>query len=387
MNEDRIEALDLLRGLAVIGILLGNVAGFALPPAASLHPFGPGHAGLADQALWGIGLLLIDGKMRAIFAMLFGAAMLLSLEQAALDGRDGPRAYRARMLVLLPIGLLHALLLDPGALLMLLAVAGLIAPRFARQEPLALLKTAAGLIALQLLVNAALVTPPFVLRTDAAQGGAALAWWQAAALGLDSGGPAATLADRLAQLPREAFHLGLVALPEVLGFLALGMAMLKGGFLAAQWPPESFRQTARHGLRIGLIGTGLLLWWTLWSADPLVGQAVALAAALPLRVPLAVAYAALAMAMVAEERWPAMRARFVAVGRLALTNALLGSFALAFIFAPWGLSLFGRLGRPELWLIAGGIGALLLAWSPWWLRRRSRGPVETLWRALARRLG
>ncbi len=393
MNDEaeRIEALDVLRGMAVVGILLGNVIGFAMPAAAGLHPFNPAdmNGAWAEQAAWALSLLLIDGKMRAIFAMLFGASMLLSLERAALDGRDGAAMHRARMITLLPIGLAHYVLLFHGDILMLLAIAGLMALPLANREPLALLKWAGGLLGLQMIFNLVAVTHPFMLRAGAGTDDAAQARWQALAQALamegGSAGPLA-LADRISHLPATLLDLVLFALPETLAFIALGMAMLKGGFLAAQWPPAQFRQTAVHGYRIGLAGTGALVAWVLMSGDSLVGQAVTLAASLPFRVPLAVAHAALVMLMVAIGALPALRARLAALGRLALSAYLLSSLTLAALFAPWGAQLFGVLGRAQLLLLAMALGAALLLLAPAWRRWSGQGPVERLWRAASRRL-
>src|SRR5690606_24984970 len=107
------------------------------------------------------------GKMRALFAILFGASMLLVMESAEMDGRDGLRAHRRRMLWLLPIGLAHYMLLWSGDILLLLAVCGLIATRFVGFETLNLIKLALVLLLVQWLVNLSAVLPPFWLRAAA----------------------------------------------------------------------------------------------------------------------------------------------------------------------------------------------------------------------------
>jgi uncharacterized protein len=391
MNDeaDRVEALDVLRGVAVIGILYGNVIGFGLPVAALLHPFTTGTSGALDLVAWAVSLLLIDGKMRGLFAILFGASILLMMERSAMSGRDGVRVHRLRMLTLLPIGVAHYLLLFEGDILMLLAVAGLLVIPLTRKEPLSLLKWAGGLLGLQLLINAIAAGAPFLLRGQMTADPSLADAWQtyATIIGL-TGPPAdvATIASRLAHFPTAILEVAFYALPETLAFMALGMAMLKGGFLAAQWPPEQFRQTARHGYRIGLIGTGMLGAWALWSGDALVGQAVTLAASLPLRVPLVVAHAAVIMGLVATAAMPQLRARLAAVGRLSLSNYLLSSLVMAALFSGWGLGLFGTLSRSALLGVATALGLAILIWSPLWLRMRQRGPAEALWRRAVQQL-
>src|SRR4029453_12938430 len=77
LGAERIAAIDVLRGVAVLGILLMNISGFALPFAASFDPtVGGGHTG-SNLWVWAVGAVLFEGKMRAIFSMLFGAGMLV----------------------------------------------------------------------------------------------------------------------------------------------------------------------------------------------------------------------------------------------------------------------------------------------------------------------
>jgi uncharacterized protein len=125
----RIEALDLLRGVAVLGILLVNAPSFAMPPeigdtpTLSPLPFGP-----ADAALWWIKHVLFEQKFVTLFSMLFGVSVFL------VGGPGGPdrgaRARRAvlwrRILWLAVIGALHGALVWFGDILLLYAMAGLV---------------------------------------------------------------------------------------------------------------------------------------------------------------------------------------------------------------------------------------------------------------------
>jgi uncharacterized protein len=104
-NDDagRIVTLDIIRGVAVMGIFSVNVIAFAMIEAAYFNPpaYG-GHTG-ADLAVWAANMVFIDGKMRSLFSMLFGASMLLVIERAEAAGRSGlqvhlrPNARPARL--------------------------------------------------------------------------------------------------------------------------------------------------------------------------------------------------------------------------------------------------------------------------------------------------
>lgn len=400
-ESSRIDGLDFLRGCAVMGILLANIVMFALPAPALSNPFTVGTHGPADLAAWTFEALLVDGKMRAIFAMLLGASILLVIESAEMAGRDGMRAHRNRMLWLLPIGLAHYLLLWSGDILLVLAVCGLLATWFMRLDTLGLIKVALGLLLLQWLIDLAVVMPGFWLRAAAQAPGAdaaTLGFWRhyqdllglgssqtvANEMALYQGSYGDILMNRLSRLPRFAVDQLLHAVPELLSFVAFGMAMLKGGFLAGQWRPEQYRATWRRALPAGLVPMAGLCAWVLLSGDPLTAQAVSFGWSVPLRLPIAVGLAALAMEL--AMRGPdALPVRAVcAVGRLALSNYLLTSLVMTSLFYGYGAGLFGTVGRAALLLFVLAAWLGMMIWSMPWRARFGQGPAERLWRMLAR---
>lgn len=87
----RILTLDVLRGVAVMGIFSVNVVGFAMPDAAYLNPAAYGGASGANLAVWVLNFVLIDNKMRCLFSLLFGASLLLVAERAEAAGRSPDR--------------------------------------------------------------------------------------------------------------------------------------------------------------------------------------------------------------------------------------------------------------------------------------------------------
>ena len=93
----RIATLDIVRGVAVMGILIMNIVAFAMPAAAYGNPaaYG-GHTG-ADLAVWVFNFIFIDGKMRGLFSFLFGASMLLVIDRATAKGENPARVHFSRM--------------------------------------------------------------------------------------------------------------------------------------------------------------------------------------------------------------------------------------------------------------------------------------------------
>ena len=117
----RIDAIDVLRGFALLGILVMNIQSFAMPEAAYLNPTAYGDLEGANLYAWLAGRMLADQKFMAIFSMLFGAGIVLMAERAEARGGAGPVHYR-RMGWLLVIGMLHAHLLWFGDILARLVV-------------------------------------------------------------------------------------------------------------------------------------------------------------------------------------------------------------------------------------------------------------------------
>ncbi|MBO9574839.1 MAG: DUF418 domain-containing protein [Sphingobium sp.] len=403
MTDDsmRIDALDFLRGLAVMGILLANMVAIGLPSAAMLSPYTVGTDGPLDLAAWAFNFVFVDGKFRALFALMFGASMLLAMESAELDGRDGLAAHRRRMGWLAAIGLAHHLLIWPGDILFPLAVGGLMAARLVRFDTLTLVKWALGLLVLQWLIDLATVLPPFWVRSAALAPDAApelAARWHAfadmlgepgskavaAEIALYQSSYAALLGERLRDLTQDCVNILLFGLPELLAFMALGMAMLKGGFLSAQWTLEQYGASWKRALAVGLIPMGGLTAWVLLSGDALAAEAAGFGWSVPLRLPLAAAYAAIAMGLALRFPENPLLGAIRAVGRTALSNYLLCSLVLTTLFYGYGAGLFGKVDRVSLLLMTVAGWAIMLSWSPLWRRRWRQGPAEYLWRRLAR---
>ena len=87
----RIATLDIVRGIAVMGILAMNIVAFAMPFQAYVNPIAYGLESDADLASWVFSFIFVDGKMRGLFSFLFGASMLLVIERAEAAGRVAGR--------------------------------------------------------------------------------------------------------------------------------------------------------------------------------------------------------------------------------------------------------------------------------------------------------
>ena len=147
----RIATLDIVRGVAVMGILAMNIVAFAMPFQAYINPLAYGLESPADLGSWVFSFILVDGKMRGLFSFLFGASTLLVIERARAAGASPARVHYARMFWLLVFGLLHFYLIWFGDILALYALTGLILFFFRNLSVKALVRWGIGFVALQTL--------------------------------------------------------------------------------------------------------------------------------------------------------------------------------------------------------------------------------------------
>ena len=175
----------------------------------------------------------------------------------------------------------------------------------------------------------------------------------------------------------------LMLLPDTLGLMLLGMAAYKSGFATGAWSDRRYRRIAGWGIGLGLAGFAALVaadWASGFYVPVLLGGF--LAAMAPFRIAMAAGYVALFILLF--RRPSALRDRLAAVGRAAFSNYLGTSLAATFVFYGWGLGWYGDVSRAEAWLLVPLVWLAMLAWSKPWLDRFQYGPLEWLWRSLAR---
>ena len=391
----RIVSLDLIRGVAVLGILFANITAYSQPNLAYFWPPAlPGGDDAANRGIWLAQFVLVDGKFRALFTLLFGAGMALFLERAAAH-TGAPLVLQARRLAwLLLFGLAHFFLLFTGDILVPYAVAGLVVLAMAGWQARAQLATGIGWYLVGTLAFVSLYLPAAL-----AEGGGAAApgyldaladAWNAqlAEAGrqltvVREGSYADVLSLRLAEETGRLWGYRYVVAFETVPLMLIGMGLHRLGFFAPAAP-------RRRGLMLALaaiaaaaaanLALGLLVLSR--GFPPYLTETVFFGLAGFASLPMALGYAAL---LVRWSPWLAATPpgrRLVAAGRMAFSNYVGTSAAMMLLFHGWALGLYGALDRVAL-LAAVVLGwALMLAWSQPWLARFRYGPLEWLWRCL-----
>lgn len=395
----RIPALDIVRGIAVMGILAMNIIAFAMPFQAYMNPNAFGLETAADYWSWVFSFIFIDGKMRGLFSFLFGASTLLVIERAAASGESPARVHYMRMIWLLVFGLIHFYFIWFGDILALYAMVGLVLFFFRNLSVKALMRWGIGLVILQTALFAALTAGLAYLAQQASLPNAdpeLVRQWQTANSGLTALSPE-KLSEKLALFQGPWWgiaqqHLNEWAQPfedaplffaETLAYMLFGMAALKSGLFRGDWSPDRYRKVALTGLAIAVPAYALIAWLLAREGHNVITvMGLTMAATTPFRPLLVVAYAALIILVTRNGGF--LVDRIAAAGRAAFTNYLGTSIVMTTLFYGYGLGLYGSMSRIELWIPVIAMWALMLLWSKPWLERFRYGPFEWLWRSLAR---
>lgn len=397
--KERLITLDFIRGIAVLGILLANISAFAQPYTSIMWP--PAMVGGAtegDKWVWVTQFVLVDGKFRGLFTLLFGAGVMLFVERAWARG-SGRGLQLRRLGWLLMFGLVHFFLIWRGDILTLYAVWGMVSLSMLKWKAKTQLVVGLSLFAVGSLLMTLLMAGQLAAATSPAIQ-AQMQPEQVAQISevetniLESSQDelvlygegswpeiaADTLSKRAPELIQEVLIVGPV---ETLGLMLIGMALYRMGFFSGAFNAARMRKWGW----IGVIGGGLLsIPPALWAANSGFGFFQTLFAfngiAAFLHLPMVLGLAALLSlwAPSATKGW--LGARFAAAGRMAFSNYLGTSIVMVALFQGWGLGLFGEYHRVELLAFVFGMWVLMLAWSKWWLDRFNYGPLEWLWRSL-----
>jgi uncharacterized protein len=399
---NRILSLDTVRGVAVMGILLLNIVAFAMPRAAYFNPEAYGGAEGADLAVYLVNFVLFDGRMRGLFSFLFGASMLLVIERAQAKGESAARVHYARMVWLLLFGLAHLWLVWWGDILNLYALVGMIAFACRRMRVQRLVALGVVLILIQFALMGLLVASIADAQVRLASADPTVA--RAAARSLADFNSGFGVPSQQALTAELAQHRGswwsivehrwlkdrwsplqslLFVGWETLGYMLLGMAAFRSGLLTGAWDRTRYRKWLLIGFGIGLPAYLAMATWLVATKFSLFTVAVCGMLVSTLFRPLMIMGWACLILLMMRPGGP-LTTRIAAAGRMAFTNYLATTLICTTLFYGYGFGWFGHLSRWQLYPVVALICAGMLLWSKPWLDRFAYGPLEWLWRSLAR---
>jgi len=413
-ESQRIFALDVLRGFALLGIFMVNMQFFAQPFMHAVADPAVADAPLADKASWFFVKAFCEYKFISMFSLLFGIGMIVQTMRVQAKGRSFAPYYLRRTGILALFGLAHALLLWYGDILFIYACISLVLFLMRGLSARTLIIVAVWLVAGSLFLSTTCASlQVWTLQVQAEQAAAApeqpeepatgveadppRGWAAVMAAGFDPSQEAWARGERLAY--REGPFGDVVAFRSVtygfaliagvfsygwhvLVMFILGAALMKLDFFAPgrrAWHRKFLLIGGLVGVPLECLSASIFVWsgfdpgWMLLAVNVLheVGA-----------YSLCLAYVG-GMTLLANSgaaRW--LMTAMASIGRTALSNYILQTVAATFLMYWWGLAWFDEVSRPEMIGIVLVIYAGQLVTSRIWLSVFSIGPLEWLWRSL-----
>ena len=384
-GDDRIVSLDLIRGLAVLGILAVNAMLFFWPHLIASNPtLQPGFdAGAGDG--WQVMHVFFQDKMRTLFSMLFGVSIFLVGGERSDAGRG--RLLRSRLFWLAVFGLIHGAAFWFGDILLLYAWSGLFVMlmRSWSARRLLTIGIAVNVICSALYVGMVALmglTPPEKMGSFQSQMG-----WGDGAVAALARDVAAFQGDALSVTVHQfmgwlttAPGMLVFFLPATIGLMLIGMGLFKSGFLAGRAP------TWAYATAVGVGAVSLFLIWQETSAIRVADFPLVQTAMRPMNTflaPLASLAYASALILLLKAGLRTVLHPLICAGRMAFTNYLTQTLIMTTIaYGGRGLGFYGEIGWPEMWQLIGAVWIVQLIWSPIWLHVFRMGPIEWVWRRL-----
>ena len=388
LESDRISSIDLLRGVAVLGILIMNIQHFSMPTAAYINPTAYGDLSGLNRWVWIISHLVASGKFMSIFSILFGAGVLLFTGRAEKKGLNTATLHYRRMGWLLLFGLMHAYLLWTGDILVSYSFCGMLVFLFRNKRPAILIRIAFAFFLVPMLLDSLFAWSMPYWPREAMQ--STMESWLPGAesiqhhLDVYRRGWMEQMELRVpGSLFMQSGYFMMKSFWKVTALMLLGMALFKWEVLSAGRSSRFYLRMALIGLVFGYLLSGLGVWlnfkmhWTLEFSMFLGAQFNYVGSLF-----VALGYIGVVMLISKSAYMHGLKNVLSSVGRMAFTNYILMTLVCTLIFYGHGWGLYGSVERKIQVLIVLAIWVLILIISPLWLKRFRFGPLERLWRIL-----
>jgi uncharacterized protein len=411
---ERINSLDVLRGVALLGILLMNIVAYSLPWQAYDDPTVAGGAAGLNLKAWITASLFFEGTMRAIFSMLFGAGVVLFMlnGEKKSSGILPAELYFRRTLWLIFFGVIHAyLILWPGEILYRYGLAGLFLFSFRNLSPKVLVAISISLIMVGALIDhnhykrTVELKEKALLAYQAKESGKELTFLEQSSI---QGWEARIKESKPGAEEVKAWNDGMLSsnyfdivkhlaptnsmvqsiftykyiMWDVISFMLLGMAMFKAGLFSATASLRSYIFMVIAGYGLGITINYLEISIIRNSNFDILGFAEAGRTYQFGRLFNVFGHIGLIMIFCKLNILNFLKSALAAVGRMAFTNYVMHSIICAVVFYGIGFGLYGKLQRHELYYVVFSIWAFQLIVSPIWLNYFKMGPLEWVWRCL-----
>ena len=408
-EENRIESIDILRGVAVLGILVMNIYGFAMPFEAYNNPMVWGGTGTLSKSVWYVTHILFDSKFLSIFSMLFGAGLIIMTERSGAGKFAG--IWYKRNLWLLALGAVHAYLIWFGDILVNYASLGFLLYPFRRIKAKNLIISGSLCLLFGMVMatfggfwTEGVMTEAKKIEIRAHAGEKLtveetrkLEKWEKMRPTMTSTidelnadvrayrgnyiGAAAHRAPTVVRKQTSSFLF--FNLWRMGGLMLIGMGLMKLGVFSHQKDIGFYRRLLIWGCGLGLPLVTVSSWQlAVHDWDFLYFRKMGMHWNYVGSVFVSLGYVSLIMIAVKRKWLGSLERGLAAVGRMAFTNYLMQSIICTTIFYGHGFGLYGSLERPTQLFIVLAVWIFQIWYSSWWLTRFRYGPAEWFWRIL-----
>ncbi|NBA85770.1 DUF418 domain-containing protein [Emticicia sp. CRIBPO] len=416
-QANRIQIIDIIRGFALLGILMMNIPYFSMPEYFS-EPF---RTDTTSLNFWthAVVTVLFEGKMRALFSMVFGAGILLFTAKKEQTSKSVTWLFYRRMFWLVLFGLFHAhVMLWMGDILYLYGVCGMLVFLFRKVKPVYLV------IGVPLVAILGFVASTSFLRDfresrlaylevkkvqdsgkklTSAQEETVKKWKENEKEFLPNKEQVkentrimksgyATVAKKIRKMSFDGQTKYLIySIWDPIALMLLGIALFKWGFFKGEWLQKNYLKTALIGYGVGL---PLVIWNYYYNFVhfPTTASFISyidthdiiwMDLVYPVqRIALVMAHVALFIFCIKEGYFKKVFKALAAVGQMAFTNYIMHSLICTLFFFGYGLNYFAELQYYQLFYVVFSIWAFQLIVSPLWLKYFLFGPLEWVWRSL-----
>jgi uncharacterized protein len=390
-KTERIDYIDILRGISIFGILLMNIVIFSLPTKlfdVYTHPWPRTMDVLAN---W-FTVFFVKDKFYHLFALLFGVSFSIMMERTKLRNTDFSSFYSRRLIVLFIIGLIHGFLVWSGDVLVIYSVLGFILLLIRNHPPNRLLIYSMVSISIPIIIPVVKKVFDMTIMDSSIEDGSTNYYTQAMRqLFIYSKGSFSQITGYRAT---EVLHFYISGLDSftvrAFSMMVLGLFLWKKGIIQniKQYLPQ-LRKFMWLFLAIGFLGQLLRVTADEFSfphddTHPFIKLATLFlnVYSVPL---LTFGYAIAIIQLIQYEKWRIIFAPIGYVGRMAITNYLFHSFFFTIIFYGYGFGLYGEVEPACGILLSTGMFIFQIGFSNWWLSKYRFGPIEWIWRSLTYR--
>ena len=383
--KNRIHSLDLIRGFAVLGILIMNITSFSQIDMAYMNPtIGAGLEGY-NQYFHGFNYIFADTRFMSIFSMLFGAGVVLFTQRIEAKGKRVAALHYKRMFWLLIFGLIHAYFIWAGDVLVAYAICGSLVFFFRKKSIRTLFIMVVILFLIPISFN---FMTYYGMPKDALESTFAFFYPSTEQIALQTKIMQGSYMEQIPLRIESALGLQtLVFMIEIFwrtsAMMLLGMILYRKGILSADKSTAYYKKMIWWGFVPGLILSIIGLhqvYASEWSGAYVmnIGANYKFVSGLFM----ALGYIGLVILIYKKGIFKKLQNRLQAVGRMAFTNYIGMSVICTLIFNGHGLGLFGTFDRLQQFLIVIGVWVIMLIVSPLVLKKYQFGPLESLWRKL-----